>query len=77
MRNELANSLSKLAEKDKNIYIVVADISPAGAMESFQKKNPERFINVGVAEQTMISVCAGLAMSQKKPFAYNLNILVV
>tara|TARA_B100001057_G_scaffold376173_1_gene381109 strand:- start:1619 stop:1744 length:126 start_codon:yes stop_codon:yes gene_type:complete len=38
MRNLLSNSLSKLAKKNKDIYIVVADISPAGAMDEFQKK---------------------------------------
>ncbi len=73
MRNLFANTLSKLAEKNTNIYIVVADISPAGSMELFQKRNPDRFINVGVAEQSMISVCAGLAMSKKKPFAYTIS----
>lgn len=72
MRNLLSNSLSKLAKKNKDIYIVVADISPAGAMDEFQKKNPNRFINVGVAEQSMISISAGLAMSKKKPFAYTI-----
>ena len=73
MRNKFSEVLAKLAEKDKRIYIVVADISPAGAMENFKRKNPDRFINVGVAEQTMISVCAGLAMKGMKPFAYTIS----
>jgi len=72
MRNQFANTLSKLASKNKKIFIVAADISPAGAMNEFQKKNPDRFINVGVAEQSMISICAGLAISKKKPFAYTI-----
>ena len=72
MRNAFSSTLAKLAKKDKDIYIVVADISPAGKMEDFQKNNKDRFINVGVAEQTMISVCAGLALNKKKPFAYTI-----
>jgi transketolase len=54
----------------KNIFVVSADISPSGKMaELINKKN---FINVGVAEQSMISMCAGLAMSGAKPFAYTI-----
>ncbi len=72
MRNKFSETLSNLANKNKNIYIVVADISPAGKMETFQKNHKNRFINVGVAEQTMIGVCAGLAASKKIPFAYTI-----
>ncbi len=72
MRNKFSETLAKLAIKNKKIYIVVADISPAGKMEYFQKKHKSRFINVGVAEQTMIGVCAGLAISKKIPFAYTI-----
>ena len=72
MRNVFADELYKLAIKDKDIFIVVADISPAGNMIKFQKKYPERFINVGVSEQTMIGVCAGLALQKKKVFAYTI-----
>ena len=77
MRNQFANTLSKLASKNKKIFIVAADISPAGAMNEFQKKNPDRFINVGVAEQSMISICAGLAISKKKPFQFSVLKLVL
>ena len=73
MRNTFSKKILELAKKNKNIYIVVADISPAGAMVEFQKKNPNRFLNVGVAEQTMIGVCAGLAMKNKRPFAYTIS----
>ncbi len=72
MRNMFAEELYKKAIKDKNIYIVVADISPAGNMQNFQKKYPDRFINVGVSEMTMIGMCAGLALEKKRPFAYTI-----
>jgi transketolase len=51
---------------------VVADISPAGAMDQFRKEFPERFINTGVAEQVMIGMCAGMSMRGLKPFAYTI-----
>ena len=41
-------------------------------MAELSKKYPERFINVGVAESSMISMCAGLAMRGYKPFAYTI-----
>ena len=41
-------------------------------MVLFSKKYPKKFINVGVAESSMISMCAGLAMRGLKPFAYTI-----
>jgi transketolase len=73
MRNQFAKSIYERALKDKKIHVLVADISPAGKMEEFQKKFPKRFLNVGVAEQTMIGMCAGLAMKGMKPFAYTIS----
>ena len=51
---------------------MVADISPAGSMAKFQTEYPERFINVGVAEQLMIGMAAGLALKGCRPFAYTI-----
>jgi transketolase len=72
MRNKLGDMLYKIGSKNKDIYIVAADISPAGSIEKFRKKFPDRFVNVGVAEQAMIGISAGLAMQKKKPFAYTI-----
>ncbi len=72
MRNIFAEELYQNAIRDKNIYIVVADISPAGNMQNFQKKYPDRFVNVGVSEMTMIGMCAGLALEKKRAFAYTI-----
>ena len=73
MRNQFAKTIFELSKKNKNIHVVVADISPAGKMQEFQKKFPKRFINVGVAEQAMIGLSAGLAMNKKKVFAYTIS----
>ena len=73
MRNIFAEEFYKYATKNKKIYMVVADISPTGIMEKFHKKNPHRFINVGVSEQSMVGICAGLSMRGMKPFAYTIS----
>lgn len=72
MRNTFSEALYEAATKDPNIYIVVADISPAGSMAKFSSQYPDRFINVGVAEQSMIGICAGLALKGCQPFAYTI-----
>ncbi len=72
MRNQFAETLAKIASEDSRVYIVVADISPAGPMAEFRDHYPDRFINVGVSEQVMIGVCAGLALAGKRPFAYSI-----
>lgn len=72
MRNTFAEVLAELGREDSRICIVVADISPAGPMAEFRDRFPDRFINVGVAEQAMIGVCAGLALRGLRPFAYTI-----
>jgi transketolase len=72
VRNRFAEVLYKIGREDPRIYIVVADISPAGPMAEFRREFPERFINVGVAEQSMIGICAGLALKGMRPFAYTI-----
>ncbi len=72
MRNTFSESLYEEATKNPDIYVIVADISPAGSMTKFSSQYPERFINVGVAEQSMIGICAGLALKGCQPFAYTI-----
>lgn len=72
MRNALARTLYELAKEDHRIVVIVADISPAGAMDDFRREFPDRFINVGVAEQAMIGLAAGLAQRGLRPFCYTI-----
>ncbi len=72
MRNTFSETLYECAKADPMIYIVVADISPAGSMANFQHEYPDRFLNVGVAEQSMIGIAAGLALKGCRPFAYTI-----
>jgi transketolase len=72
MRNTFSEALYEAATENPDVYIVVADISPAGSMAKFSTEYPDRFINVGVAEQSMIGICAGLALKGCQPFAYTI-----
>jgi transketolase len=72
VRNTFAKTFFEAAQKDARLCVVVADISPAGAMDQFRKEFPERFINTGVAEQIMIGMCAGMSIRGLKPFAYTI-----
>src|SRR6201988_1472468 len=72
MRNTFSKALKRPAPANPDVYIVVADISPAGSMGKFRDQYPDRFINVGVAEQSMIGICAGLALKGCQPFAYTI-----
>lgn len=62
-------ALLDLAENDERIVALSADLASSTKLTSFQKKYPERFFNVGVAEQNMLGIAAGLANSGKIPFA--------
>lgn len=77
MRDSFARTLYQVACKQPNVFIVVADISPAGSMAQFRQEFPDRFINVGVAEQSMISICAGLALRGCKAFAYTISTFAI
>jgi transketolase len=72
MRDSFANTLSDLAEQHEDIVVLAADISPVGKIGDFAKKHPNRFINVGVAEQSMIGIGAGLAIKGFRPFCYTI-----
>jgi transketolase len=72
VRNTFSETLYEEASRNPDVYIVVSDISPAGSMAKFSTQYPERFINVGVAEQSMIGISAGLALKGCQPFAYTI-----
>src|SRR3989344_4708472 len=72
MRVAFVEEITKLAEKDKNVWLLTGDLG-FSVFDDFQKKFPEQYLNVGVAEQDLISIAAGLAMSGKKVFAYSIS----
>jgi len=72
MRDKFADVIYEIGKEDSRICAVVADISPAGSMMNFREEFPERFINCGVAEQSMIGIAAGLALRGMRPFCYTI-----
>lgn len=72
MRNAFADAVYDLAKQDSRVCVVVADISPAGSMERFRVDFPDRFVNVGIAEQAMIGIAAGMAQRGMRPFCYTI-----
>lgn len=54
--------------KDKNVVVLCADLKESTRAEWFEKEFPDRFIEVGVAEQNMATVAAGMAAVGKRPF---------
>jgi transketolase len=72
MRNTFARQFHAIASEDERQCVVVADISPAGAMDEFRTAYPRRFTNVGVAEQIMIGMAAGMSMRGLRPWAYTI-----
>jgi len=72
MRNKFADVIYEIGKKDDRICALVADISPAGSMMNFRTEFPDRFINCGVAEQSMIGIAAGLALRGMRPFCYTI-----
>ncbi|AQZ49840.1 transketolase family protein [Martelella mediterranea] len=67
-RNAFTETLEQLAAKDGNIVAVCNDSVGSSKLGGFGEKFPERLINVGIAEQNMVGVGAGLANGGKIPF---------
>lgn len=69
LRAVYAETLCSLADKDKRIVVLEADLMKATGTGIFKERFPNRFVDVGVAEQNMIGVAAGLSAYGKIPFA--------
>ena len=76
MRTTFINELIKLAEKDEKIILLAGDLG-FSVFEKFREKFPERYYNMGIAEQNMVGVAAGMAMRGKKPYVYSIVPFVV
>ncbi|MEM3126790.1 MAG: transketolase C-terminal domain-containing protein [Candidatus Woesearchaeota archaeon] len=68
LRNGYGEGLVIAGEKNKNVVVLCADLSESTRSLQFQQKFPERFIEVGVAEQNMASLAAGMCLAGKIPF---------
>lgn len=57
-------------KKDKSVMFLTGDLG-FSFFEEVQEKFPDRFINCGIMEQSMVGIAAGLALSGKKPYCYS------
>lgn len=64
-----AATLAELARTDKKVLVVTSDSRGSGKLAPFAKEFPERMVEVGIAEQSLVGVAAGLASCGKKVFA--------
>jgi transketolase len=63
-----ADTLLELAKKDKDIIVVTSDSRGSGKLVQFGKELPKQIIEVGIAEQNLVGICAGLSAAGKKVF---------
>lgn len=68
-REAYGEALKKLAASNPDIVVLDADLSGSTKTSEFKKVSPERFFNVGIAEQNLIGTAAGLSLAGKIPFA--------
>ncbi|WP_426452485.1 transketolase family protein [Paenibacillus sp. S-38] len=67
-RQVICETLLKLAQEDRDIVVLASDSRGSAAMAPFAAAYPEQFVEVGIAEQNIVGISAGLAHSGKKPF---------
>lgn len=67
-RDGFGKGLVEAAEKDARIVVLCADLAESTRVEDFSKKFPERFVEVGVAEQNLAALASGFAAAGKVPF---------
>ena len=72
MRRRFGKVIAELADNDDRVYIVAGDIGYR-VFDEFRDRHPERFINIGICEQSMIGVAAGLALEGLMPWVYTIT----
>lgn len=72
MRTAFIRALEEVAERDERVMLVVGDLG-FGVVERFAERFPLRYVNVGVAEQNMTGIAAGMALEGKVVFTYSIG----
>lgn len=76
MRKEFGKVIVELMEKDPEIYLISGDIGH-GVFDELRRKYPNRFLNIGLCEQSMVSVASGMALEGLKPWVYTITTFLV
>jgi transketolase len=71
VRDAFFRALAELGAADDRVWALTGDLG-VGLFEPFEAAAPGRYLNVGIAEQTLVGVAAGLAYAGKVPFAYSI-----
>jgi transketolase len=72
MRRRFGERIAELADQDERIYLIVGDIGYR-VFDDFRQRHPERFINMGICEQSIIGVSSGMALGGLKPWVYTIT----
>jgi transketolase len=72
MRNIFLGTLLEAAENDPSVVLLVAEVG-FSVVEPFEKKFPDRFYNIGIAEQNLVLTAAGMAIAGMRPIAYSMS----
>ncbi len=70
-RKVICDVLSEHAKKDKQITVLCSDSRGSASMTPFADTYPDQFVEIGIAEQDLVSVSAGMAHCGKKPYAFS------
>jgi transketolase len=71
MRDAFFEALTELARTDERVWALTGDLG-IGLFDDFERAAPGRYLNVGIAEQNLVGVAAGLASAGQVPFAYSI-----
>jgi transketolase len=69
LREAYGEKIREIGQRNRDVVVMDADLSSSTKTAIFGKEFPERFFNMGISEQSMITAAAGLALSGKKVFA--------
>ena len=72
MRDSFVRSVLELAKNDRNVELVTGDLG-FGVLRPFWEAVPDQFLNVGIAEQNMTAMAAGMALEGKTVFTYSIG----
>ena len=71
MRDAFFAALTAVADEDERVWALTGDLG-IGLFDDFERRAPGRYLNVGIAEQSMVGVAAGLAYSGLRPVVYSI-----
>jgi len=72
MRRRFGEVITRLADEDDKVIVIVADIGYR-VFDEFREKHPNRFINMGICEQSIIGAASGMALEGLKPWVYTIT----